>query len=175
MLWHLKESCTDFYIILIIFLLLHFKMAPFVFIIFTINIVSLLAQCYSLLSICCFMPPLHLHYERISNKYLNEIYQILCWMNFIVPKVRSSTSTSNNTKKGYISLNFFHQSIYKELKCTGFIRVDFAIEVSNIVSSSPLGFDMKQLLNKRILCSWGTSGYLPPMRNFLMSKLLFVE
>lgn len=122
------------------------------------------------------MPPLHLHYERMSNKYFNKIYQILCWMDFTVPKVRAPTSTSHNTKKSYISLTYLHQSIYKELKTTvAFISLAFNIETSNTVFSSPLGFDMKQLLNKRILCSWDTSGYLPPIRNFFMSKLLCVE
>lgn len=74
-------------------------------------------------------------------------------MDFTVPKVRAVSSTTNNTEKRYVSLNYFHQSIYKELKSNGFITVDFDIEVSNIVSSSPLGFDKKQLLKKRILCS----------------------
>lgn len=74
-------------------------------------------------------------------------------MDFTVHKVRALTSTSNDTKKSYISLNFLHQSIYQEKKSTVFFGVDFDIKVSNIVSSSPLGFDMKQFLNKRILCS----------------------
>jgi len=73
-------------------------------------------------------------------------------MNLTVPKVRAPSFVSNKTKKSYVSIIYFHQSIYKELKPTDVcISVEFIMETSNIVSSSPLGFDMKMFLNKRSL------------------------
>lgn len=90
-------------------------------------------------------------------------------MDLTVPKVRVPTFASNNTRKSYVSLIYFWQRIYKELKPTDVcISVELSIETSNIVSSSPLGFDMKQFLNKRTLWSWDTSAYLPPMRIFFL-------
>lgn len=52
--------------------------------------------------------------EELSNKYFKKMYQILCWMDFTVTKVKAPISTSNNTKTSYISLNYFCQSIYKD-------------------------------------------------------------